>query len=143
MKYKNLILIFLLAAFVLGCQTVPDPTSVYDEEIVVRVWDLLDAYYGNQSFFECEYLAVRNGKIEVARPYPVSDTVVVGYSRSTNETWLFRPVSSNPGENEVVVDGTTLRFNPCHESQTVFVAWIPQVDKPGTGTTSENDRSER
>ncbi len=127
MKFRRLVLVFLFVAGAIGCRVFPEVPGLYNEDIVLRVWDALDAHYGSEIFFECEYLTVLDGRIEIVRPYPVSDIAVVAYALRANEIRFFRPVRSDPGESEFVVEGTTLRFNSRYENQTLFVAWIPDL----------------
>jgi hypothetical protein len=140
MKYRKLITPLLLAVLVAGCRVLPEPAALYNEEIVLQVWDALDAYYGSDAFFECEYLRVHGGKIELTKPYPISDIAVVQHSSSTPPAAgvkLFRPVLSHPGQNEVVIEGTTLHFNPSYENEKLFVAWKPQSPTPHPPTNGK------
>jgi hypothetical protein len=127
MKFGRLILSFLLAFCAIGCRTFPEPPSLYSEEVVLRVWDVLDDYYGSEAFFECELLPVRGKMIRIVKPYGVSHVAVVAYSPAEDMPVLFQAVQSNPGENEVVIEGTTLHFHPCREDQRLFVAWVPDL----------------
>jgi len=127
MKFGSLILSFLLAFCAVGCRTVPEPPSLYDEEVVLRVLEVLDDYYESETFFECEHLPVRDRRIRIIKPYGVSRIAVVAHSRLESMPLVFRAVASNPGEDEVVIEGTTLYFHPCREKQSLFVAWVPHV----------------
>jgi len=119
-RFLTSLLIFLC---VIGCHITPKRPSLHDEEIVLRVWDALDTRYGTETLFECEYLPVTNGRIEIIKPYCVSDIAVVTHSPSGTEPKFFRAVGSNPGENEFVIRGNCLLFHPSHEGQSLFVAW--------------------
>lgn len=127
MKYRRLLLVFLLGAGAVGCRLLPALPTFYNEEVVLGVWDTLDAHYGSETFFECEYLRVRDGRIEIIKPYAISRIAVVAYSPRVNRVRLFRAVPSNPGKDDFVNEGTTLRFNSCRENQNLFVAWIPDL----------------
>lgn len=129
MRFGKLILFFLFVLCGVGCPTLPDAPPVYDEEVVLAVWDLLDDYYGSETFFECELLPVHDGEIRIIKPYGISRIAVVGYSRSEAVPIVFRAVQSNPGENEFLVRGTMLLFHPSHENQRLFVAWVPRVSE--------------
>ncbi len=127
MRSLNRFLSFLIFVSLVGCGTVPEPRWAYDEQVVLRVWDTLDLHYGSDSFFECEFLPVVNCEIRIIKPYRLHDITVAEYSPSANEVRLFRSVASNPSEYEVVVEGTSLIFHPCHENDCLFVAWMPDV----------------
>jgi len=136
MKYRTLTIVFLAAVSLVGCRVLPQQPLSYNEDVVLRVWDALDVRYGSKTFFECEYLPVLDGKIEIVKPYAVSDIAVVAYFPRANRTTFFRPVPSNPGEKEFVVEGTVVHFNPRHENRSFFVAWIPDL----SGTEHDRQR---
>lgn len=143
MRRRRLLTSILVALCVFGCRLLPEPPTLYDEEVVLRVWDSLDVHYGSETFFECEYLPVLDGKIEIIKPYGISDIAVVSYSPSANKTTFFRVVTSSPGENEVVVEGTTLRFHSCHEGQSLFVAWKREPPEGLAAIRTKKDESEK
>ncbi|MDP2896933.1 MAG: hypothetical protein Q8Q12_10290 [bacterium] len=117
---------FGLWLLVVSCGTVPDPPPLYDEEAVLRVWDVFDEHYGADTLFECELHTVRSGQISIHRPYEIGHIAVVGYSSTDDAPILFRVVPSAPGENEFVASGATLSFHESYEGQKLFVAWVPQ-----------------
>jgi hypothetical protein len=122
-----------------GCSVVPEPPSLYDEEVVLRVWDALDLRYGGDAFFECEYLTVVEGRIEIIKPYPISEIAVATYLPPSDQPEFLRRVESTPGEDDFALEGTTLRFHPCHNDRNLFVAWIPA--SPGTRRAPEKEAS--
>jgi len=117
---------FVLWLLVVSCGNVPDPSPLYDEEAVLRVWDVLDEYYGTETLFECELHTVHSGQIRIAKPYDISRIAVVRYSSADGVPILFRPVPTDPGDNEFVGEETTLCFHESYEGQRLFVAWVPQ-----------------
>jgi len=119
----------LAALSAAGCRALPQSPSIDSEKIVLRVWDTLDAYYGSETSFECMYLPVLDGRIEIVKPYAISKVTVLGCSPVTGRLRPFRLVRSNPGENEFVIEGTTLYLHPCHENQSIFVAWVPDLSE--------------
>lgn len=143
MKYRGLIVALLVAAAAFGCRILPEPTTLYNEEIVLRVWDSFDARYGSEIFFECEYLPVLEGRINIVKPYGISDVVVATCSPPTGDVKFFQPVESNPGPDEVVVAGTTLRFNAFHEGQNLFVAWIPHASATNVSKRKQENLSRK
>ncbi len=137
MKALSLLTSFLIFVCLIGCRTAPEQPSLYDEEIVLRVWDALDSHYGSEAFFECEYLPVVNGRIEIIKPYAISDLLAVSHPPSAAKPELFRVVESNPGENEVVIRGTSLHFHQSCEGQSLFVAWKRDVPRPKAGLSPQ------
>jgi hypothetical protein len=129
MKALRLLASLLILLCLIGCHTAPEQPSLYDEEIVLRVWDALDSHYGSEAFFECEYLPVVNGRIEIIKPYAISGLLAVSHPPSAAKPELFRVVESNPGENEVVIRGTSLHFHQSREGQSLFVAWKRDLPK--------------
>ena len=118
--------VFVLSLLVVSCGNIPDQSPLYDEEAVLRVWDVLDEYYGRETLFECELHTVHSGQITIPRPYDIEQIAVVGYSSTDDMPILFRVVPSDPGENEFVARGTTLSFHESYDGQKLFVAWVPQ-----------------
>ncbi len=131
------LLAFLVGVCVFGCRTISEPPRPHNEEAVLRVWDALASRYGSDGLFECEYLRVLDGKIEIEKPYAVSDIAVLAYSPSRSAVTFFRTVDSNPAEGEVVVDGATLHFHPCHKGESLFVAWKRHLAESQPGTLTE------
>ncbi len=140
MKYRKLLLVSLLAASAIGCRLLPALPTFYSEEIALRVWDTLDAHYGSETFFECEHLRVLDGRIEIIKPYAISRIAVVAYSPRANRVRFLRAVRSNPGNDEFVIEGKTLRFNSCRENQNLFVAWIPDLSGMRLGKRKQKDQ---
>ncbi len=126
---------FGLCLLVVSCGTVPDP-PLYDEEAVLRVWDVLDEYYGRETLFECEFHTVHSGQISILRPYDIEQIAVVGYSSTDDMPILFRVVPSDPGDNEFVASGVTLSFHESYDGQKFFVAWVPQPRSVRSGESS-------
>lgn len=117
---------FVLSLLAVSCGNTPVAPPLYDEEAVLKVWDVLDEHYGRETLFECELHTVRSGQIRIGEPYDISRIAVVGYSSAAEGPVLFRNVPSDPGENEFVAEGTTLSFHESYEGQGLFVAWVPE-----------------
>ena len=132
--------VFVLSLLVVSCGNIPDPSPPYDEEAVLRVWDVLDEYYGRETLFECELHTVHSGQITIPRPYDIEQIAVVGYSSTDDMPILFRVVPSDPGENEFVARGTTLSFHESYDGQKLFVAWVPQPRSVRSGESASGFR---
>ena len=140
MKPLVQILIAMTILLSTGCSVVPEPPSLYDEEVVLRVWDVLDLRYGEDVFFECEYLTVVEGRIEIIKPYPICEIAVATYSPQSGRPEFLRRVESTPGDDDFAIQGTTLRFHPHHNDRSLFVAWIPDLSGTGRAAEKENSR---
>jgi hypothetical protein len=139
MKLHRFALVVLLALGAISCRVVPETPPTYSEEIVLRVWDALDAHYGSEAFFECEHLPVVGGKIRIIRPYLISNITVLSYLPWTDRMKFFHPVRSSPGPDKFLVEGTTLHFDPRHEGENLFVAWIPDLSETELRERKQND----
>jgi len=139
MKHRGSMLVFLVSVAVMSCRMLPELPAPHSEELVLRVWDALDSHYGGGISFECDYLRVVKGRIEIVKPYGISDITVVAYSNRANRVRFFRAVRSDPGENELVIKGKTLLFNSCRENHRLFVAWIPRLSETQLGRRKQKD----